>query len=236
MAELVPAPEKQQTLRETFLFGLLNRMNQGLRARTPFEKFKKYIANELPGVELPDDKTLSYLYERAFDANADRRWVKAMQKIAKSTSWKAHMDWLHDATEVARQLVVLLETSDRLLPRRDAQQARFVAQSVERLRCRLLEIYGLDKRGGAIAKARNWNSALRQARKGMSRALQTGPGSLNDAQRADVIRLAVEIAGLKPQDTIEAVVRQLHRVRAKSKGAPAPRKRKPHLSKTRFRL
>jgi hypothetical protein len=215
---MVQIPEKHQILWETALFGLLYRINQGLRSRTPFEEFKKYIAKGLPpGIELPGDKTLDHLYERATDANADRVWIRAIHKIAKSKSWKEHMDRLDAAIIPAQQLVLILKTNDRLLPKRDAQQAKLVARSVERLRGRFCEIRRWDKRLDQVSKTRNWNAALLQARVAMDRILQRDCSRLNQAQRADLIRLAVEAAGLKEVETMDAVARQLSRVRERKK-------------------
>jgi hypothetical protein len=131
---MVQISKKQQILRESALFGLLYRMDQDFRSSKPFEQFKQYIAEGLPpGIELPDDKILGYLYERAIEARADTAWVTEIPRMTKSKSWKAHMDWLNDTTSLARKFLLSLETNDRLLPSADALQAKFVAQSVERL-------------------------------------------------------------------------------------------------------
>lgn len=239
---MVQIPEKKLILWETALFRRLHRIDEGFRSKTPFEKFKKYIADGLlPGIELPDDKTLDHLYERATDANADRAWIRAIQKIAKSTSWKAHMDRLDAAIIPAQQLVLILKRNDRHLPKRDAQQAELVALSVGRLRGRLCEIRRWDERLDQVSKTRNWNAALCQARVAMDRILQRNCSQLNQARRADLIRLAVEAAGLKEMETTDAVTRQLGRVRERKKKIDArvqPRSRSKrgtrfHRAKTR---
>lgn len=215
---MVQISKKQQILRESALFGLLHRMDQGFRSRTPFEQFKEYIANGLPpGIELPDDKILSYLYERAIEARADSAWVTEIPKIVKSKSWKAHMDWLDDTIRLAGEFVPILEAKDRLLPRADALQAKFVAQSVERLRCRLLEIHDIDKGTRQATKMKTEEAALRLARVGMNRTLQKNCPDLNGDQRADVIKLAAEAIGLKKEDTTGAIIRQLSRVHGRKK-------------------
>jgi hypothetical protein len=215
---MVQISKKQQILRESALFGLLHRMDQGFRSRKPFERFKKYIAKGLPpGIELPDDKILGYLYERAIEARADRAWVTAIPKIAKSKSWNAYMHWLDDTIRLAGEFVLILEAHDRLLPRADALQAKFVAHSVEHLRCRLLEINDIDGMAGQATKMKTNEAALRLARIGMNRTLQKNCPDLNGIQRAEVIALAVEAAGLKEEDTTGAVSRQLSRVRGRKK-------------------
>jgi hypothetical protein len=219
---MVQISKKQQILRESALFGLLHRIDEGLRSRTPFERFKKDIADGLlPGVELPDDKILGYLYDRAIEARADRAWVTAIPKIAKAESWKAHMHWLEDTTRLARKFLLSLETNDRLLPRADALQAKFVAHSVERFQCRLVEIHDVDRRTGQATKIKTNEGALRLARIGMDRTLRKNCPDLNGDRRADVIKLAVEAAGLKEEETTDAIIRQLSRVRRRKKKVDA---------------
>jgi hypothetical protein len=210
--------KKQQILRESALFGLLHRIDEGLRSRTPFEQFKQYIAEGLPrGIELPDDKILGYLYDRAIEARADRAWVTAIPKIARSKSWNAHMDWLDNTIRLAGEFVLILDANDRLLPRADALQAKFVAHSVERFQCRLVEIHDVDRRTGQATKIKTNEGALRLARIGMDRTLRKNCPDLNGDRRADVIKLAVEAAGLKEEETTDAIIRQLSRVRRRKK-------------------
>jgi hypothetical protein len=215
---MIQVPEKHQILRETEVFGRVHQIDERFRSKTTFENFKRYIADGLlPGIELPDDRILGYLYERAIDAKTDRAWVRAIQKIARSKSWKEYMKWLDDTTSRARELVLILKTKPQRLPGRDKQQAKSLAQSLEDFRSRLLEIHRLERRASQIKEVSNKNASLKRARDGMDRTLRTNCPDLNGIQRAEVIAQAVEAIGLKKEDTRDATIRQLSRVHRRKK-------------------
>jgi hypothetical protein len=213
--------DKQQYLREAMLFGLLYRMVQGFRARTPFEKFKKYIEKGLtdPERQLPGDGTLQSLYERAIDANADRFWVRALKGIAKSPAWRQHIAWLDGSIARSDALALLLETSDRLLLPADAKRVKAAAVAVKRLRGRLIELQRFGRRSNEVAKWQNWTASMRLARDRMNRTLQKNRPNLNQIQRIEVIRLAIEATGLKVEETTDAIERQLRRGRVRKNTA-----------------
>jgi hypothetical protein len=226
---MVQISKKLQFLQETALFGLLHRIDRGLRAQKPFGEFKQYLAEQYEGVdanaELPEDKTLRDLYERAIDARTDRAWVKATRGTAKAKRFKDHLKWLKQTVSIADELISVLKSGDRLLLKRDARQVKLTARRVERLRHRLHEIHRWGMRFNEVAKTRNWNSALRQARDGMDRTLQKHCPNLNGAQRSEIVLLAVEAAGLKKEDTMDAILRQQNRVRRKKRDARPHRRR-----------
>jgi len=68
-------------------------------------------------------------------------------------------------------------------------------------------------------------AALRLARIGMNRTLRKNCPNLNGDQRADFIKLAVEAAGLKEEETTGAIIRQLSRVHGRKKKIVQPRSR-----------
>jgi len=88
-----------------------------------------------------------------------------------------------------------------------------VAQSTEALLARLLEIQSWDQRLSDMANVRNWNSSLRQLRFASDRILQANCPALNKTQRVELIILVIEAAGLRDEESLEAVARQLRRGR-----------------------
>jgi hypothetical protein len=212
--------QKQQILRETYLFGLNHRIYEGLRARTPFEEFSNSVAEAFkaayPEIDAPDGRTLRHLYERAFDASSDQWWFRAVKGIARSIAWKNHQRWLGEVIKLAGILAGTLDTVDaRLVRSRDVRWARSLSKSIERFRLRMVETHGFDKRLDDVAKLRNEKALLRQTRIGMNRTLLRNCPKLNAGQRVELIRLSTELATLKIVDTTDAVARQLHRHKAK---------------------
>jgi hypothetical protein len=130
--------------------------------------------------------------------------------------------------ELASQLSMGLTAGNPgFLPASDYKTARSLSVSIRRLTGKLRDLQRFDRRLGEVAETHNWNSSLRKARLRLDRLLNGKCPSLTKEQRAELITTATELAGIKEEETLAAVIRALGRARA----AAARKKsvnRRPH--------
>jgi hypothetical protein len=206
----------QRRLRNTEVYGLLQRIEKAVRARVTFAKFRDSIrerfATTRPESEVPADSVLQLIYERAVEAKVDRLWLRRLQQIYRSSEWKTHRDWLDKSIKLTRELTKILRQGDsRPISSNDARKIESAAQSIEGLQRRLLGIQKWDQHLAAWAKVSYRNLSLKQLRLATDRILMKKCPSLNQTERAELIALVVETAGLKTEEMPEAVARQLRR-------------------------
>jgi hypothetical protein len=203
-------------LRNTEVYGLQHRIDMAVQAQLTFLTFRDSIrdrfAEAFPESDTPPERVLRFLYERAVEGKADRLWLRKLREIRGSNEWKAHKAWLRRAIQHTRELSRTLRDGDsRPTSVDDIRKVRSVAQSTAGLLRRLLEIQKWDERLSENAKISYRNSTLKQLRFASDRILRTHCSVLNKTQRAELIALVVETAGLKTEEMPETIARQFRR-------------------------
>ena len=221
-------PKKQQDLRETVPFGLVYQIDKRVRTEMPFKKFKDrviegykaiLVRRELESLEisadkLPNDEVLRHLHHLAIEAHVDRRWWREAQEIAKTSAWKNHMKLLEDGIDFTENAMPVLSTVDIYLSPRDRRTLKLSQRVLQRLHDRFRESLRWDQRLKGVGEHRIWNARLRHARHKMDHSLEEHCKILNKAQRMELILLAVTASGLKEEETLDAIARQLSPDRA----------------------
>jgi hypothetical protein len=221
-------PKKQQFLRETVPFGLVYQIDKRVRTEMPFKKFKDRVIDgykaillrgeleslEVPADKLPSDEVLHHLHHLAIEARIDREWWREAQAIAKTPSWKDHMKLREDVITFTEKAMPVLSTVDIYLSPRDTRILKLSQRVLQRLRDRFRENLRWDQRLKDVEEHRIWNSRLRQARHKMDHVLEEHCKTLNKAQRMELIALTVTASGLKQEETLDAIARQLSPDRA----------------------
>ena len=204
---------------EAIVFSFLVKIDRGLRKKIPIDTFKTELKNRYrevyPEAIFPDDVTLDHFYERLLDANAETHWVILAKKLSRSAAWKKHRNWTKAVIELACRIQIVLRASNPgFLPARQYNLAKSLSVSLRRLNRDLRELQRFDRRLDDVAKTRNWNSVLRTARVRLESLLRGKYRSLTREQGAELITMATELAGLKREESLEAVSRALRRARS----------------------
>jgi hypothetical protein len=201
------------------VFDFVVRIDKGLRKRTPLEKFKRELRKRYreayPEAMLPDDLTIDHLYERLLETSVERTWVILAKKLSRSPAWKNHREWVDRVAELAGQLSIDLTSGNPgFIPASDYKTAKYLSVSCRRLTRNLRDLQRFDRRLDEVAETHNWNSSLRNARVRLDRLLNSKCPSLTKEQRAELITTGTELAGLKEEESLAAVIRALGRARA----------------------
>ena len=209
-------------LRKTEVYGLQHRIDKAVQAQITFVKFRDSVrdrfAETFPEIDIPSERVLQFLYERAVEAKADRLWLRKLRQIKRSNEWKGHEAWLRRAIRQTRELSRTLTDADgRPMSVNDAAKVRSVAQSTAGLLRRLLEIQKWDEQLSEYAKKSYRSSTLKQLRFTSNRILGKHCPALNKTQCAELIALVVETAGLKSEEMPEAIARQFRRALSPSR-------------------
>ena len=104
----------------------------------------------------------------------------------------------------------------RFLPEKLNNRMARLINPIEAMHEDFVTLYWRERNLGKIGGAIEVKGLKRKARMLMYKRLGVDCPSLNKEQRADLIRTATELVELKPQETLDAVLKALSRAKRKS--------------------
>ena len=209
-------PAWKKHLREATLFRLGGDIERGLVTRLSFSGFMSQVKASFepafPHVTAPRKQTLRRLYECAMWARTQLELWQAARRIKGTQEWRTHKKWLQDLIDQVGFLEALLGRGCRkFLPKNFLLTAQSTRSELGALQRELIASRRYDGMLEEYSKEGMRNAILRQARLRMNRILLEHSRHLKRGHRIELIRLTVEAAKLKKEESTEAVRRFLHR-------------------------